>query len=192
MGYLKYLRESWKRPRETLDKEYRNKLTQWRKENTVERIERPTRVDRARSLGYKAKQGFVVARSRVRRNSSRNPTIRSGRQAGNLSPKMVLSKNDQTISEEKAQKRFPNLEVLNSYWVGEDAMFKWYEVILVDVFHPQIQNDSKINWLVSNKHKRRGQRGLTSAAKKSRGLNQKGRGAEKVRPSVKSNKGKLR
>ena len=39
----------------------------WRKQGSVTRIERPTRIDKARSLGYKAKQGIVVARVKVRR-----------------------------------------------------------------------------------------------------------------------------
>ena len=36
------------------------------------RIEHPTRLDKARKLGYKAKQGFVVARTRVRRGDYEN------------------------------------------------------------------------------------------------------------------------
>lgn len=192
MGYIKYLRETWKRPRETLGEEYKQRLFQWRREETIERVSKPTRPDRARALGYRAKQGFVVARVKVNRGARKNPSIKKGRKGGNLSPKMVLSKNMQQIGEEKAQRKFPNLEVLNSYWVGEDSHHKWYEVILVDVFHPQIISDRKVNWIISNKHRRRAQRALTSAGRKSRGMNHKGRGSEKTRPSLNSNNNKLR
>jgi len=84
------------------------------------------------------------------------------------------------------------MEVLNSYWVGEDGKYHFYEVILVDPMHPSIMNDPKINWVSSRTSKRRVLRGKTSAGQKGRGLTHKGRGAEKVRPSIRAhqNKGK--
>jgi large subunit ribosomal protein L15e len=36
------------------------------------------------------------------------------------------------------------LEVLNSYWVGEDGQHEWFEAILVDPNHPSIKNDDNI------------------------------------------------
>ncbi len=192
MGYLKYVKELWKKPRENLGAEYKNKLVSWRRENAITRVEHPTRIDRARTLGYKAKQGFVIARVRVIRGGKNNPRIMKGRDGGNKSTRIVQSKNYQWICEERAQKRFPNLEVLNSYWVGQDERYYWYEIILVDVYHPQIMKDKNINWIISNKHTRRVNRGLTSAGKKSRGLTKKGMGTEKVRPSLRSNGRRLR
>ena len=192
MGYLKYIKQAWKQPRKNLGQEYKNKLVEWRRENSVTRVEHPTRIDRARNLGYKAKQGFVITRVRVIRGGKKNPTIHKGRDGGDLSTKITQSKNYKWIAEERAQKRYPNLEVLNSYWVGQDEKHMWHEVILVDIYHPQIAADQKINWLISNKHTRRVHRGLTSAAKTSRGLRSKGIGAEKVRPSIRANGGKLR
>lgn len=192
MGYLKYIRKAWEQPKKNLGQEYKNKLVAWRRENAIERVEYPTRIDRARNLGYKAKQGYVIARVRVIRGGKNNPTIHKGRDAGNLSTKIAQSKNYKWIAEERAQKRFPNMEVLNSYWVGQDEKHVWHEIILVDIYHPQIAADNKVNWLISNKHTRRVHRGLTSAAKRSRGLRSKGIGAEKVRPSIKANGGKLR
>ncbi|OYT47808.1 50S ribosomal protein L15e, partial [Thermoplasmatales archaeon ex4484_36] len=73
-----------------------------------------------------------------------------------------------------------------SYWVGEDGKQKFFEVIMVDPFHPAIKSDSKINWIIEAQHKRRVFRGLTSAGKKARGLRWKGKGAEKVRPSIRA------
>jgi large subunit ribosomal protein L15e len=85
------------------------------------------------------------------------------------------------MAEERVARKYPNLEVLNSYWVWEDGKAKYYEVILVDPQRPEIQHDNKINWICEKQHTRRAFRGLTSAGKKGRGLRKKGKGAEKVR-----------
>ena len=192
MGYLKYVKEAWKSPKKNLGPAYKEKLVQWRRENAIERVEYPTRIDRARALGYKAKQGFVVARVRVIRGGKKNPQIHKGRDGGDLSTKISQSKNYQWISEERAQKRFPNMEVVNSYWVGQDEKHYWHEVILVDVFHPQILADKDVSWVVSSKHTKRSMRGLTASGRKSRGLQSKGVGSEKARPSLRANNRKLR
>ena len=63
-------------------------------------------------------------------------------------------------------------------------------MILVDPFHPSIINDSKINWICDKSNKRRVLRGKTSAGRKGRGLHYKGKGAEKVRPSIRANSGR--
>jgi large subunit ribosomal protein L15e len=60
--------------------------------------------------------------------------------------------------------------VLNSYWVNQDATFKFYEVILVDPQHKAIRRDARINWICGAVHKHREMRGLTAAGKKNRGL----------------------
>src|SRR2546428_11796914 len=98
--------------------------------------------------------------------------------------KITMAKSIQRIAEERTARHYPNLEVLNSYWVGEDGTHKYYEVILVDPQHPVIRNDPKINWICEPANRGRVFRGLTSAGKKGRGLLHKGKGAEKVRPSI--------
>ncbi len=108
-------------------------MVQWRKQPVTLRIEHPTRLDKARKLGYKAKQGFVVARTRVRRGGLRKLRPRSGRRPKRMGvAKFKAGKSIRLIAEERTAKKFPNLEVLNSYWVGEDGKHKWFEVILVD------------------------------------------------------------
>jgi large subunit ribosomal protein L15e len=97
--------------------------------------------------------------------------------------KFKPAKSLRLIAEERTAKKFPNLEVLNSYWVGEDGRSKWFEVLLLDPNHPVIKTDKDVNWITQKQHKRRVFRSLTSAGKKVRGLRGKGRGAEKVRPS---------
>jgi len=160
------------------------RLLTWRRENTVTRIEHPTRLDRARAVGYRAKGGFVVVRVRVRRGGQGKRAIIAGRRPKHKGIlRMTLAKSLRRIAEERAQKHHPNLEVLNSYWVGEDGKQKFFEVILVDPAHPEILADPKISWVAAPVHKGRVYRGLTSSGTEGRGLRWKGTGAERYRPS---------
>ncbi len=179
----KYIAEAWEKPEASFVKDLMwQRLIEWRKQPSIVRIERPTRLDRARKLGYKAKQGFVVVRVRVRRGGLHRPRPRSGRTPRRMGAvKYKPAKSMRLIAEERAARRFPNLEVLNSYWVGEDGRHKWHEVIMVDTAHPVIKADRDVNWICERGHKRRVFRGLTSAGKKVRGLRHKGAGAEKAR-----------
>jgi len=183
--------DQWKKPDTSYKSPQQQRMIQWRKEENFSRVEKPLRIDRARSLGYKAKQGYTVVRARVRRGGLRKHTIRSGRRAARKGiSKITMGKNTQRIAEERTAKRYPNMEVLNSYWVGEDGKNHFYEIILVDPVHPSIMRDPKINWITDTTNKRRVQRGKTSAGQKGRGLRHKGRGAEKVRPSIRAKKGR--
>lgn len=184
-----YIRDQWKQPDTSYLSPQQQRMIQWRKEKNFLRVNHPLRLDRARSLGYKAKQGYIVVRGRVRRGSLRKHTIKGGRKPSKKGiTKITMAKSTQRMAEERASKHFPNLEVLNSYWVGADGRFHYYEIILVDPHHPVIQSDPKINWICSPSSKRRVLRGKTSAGQKGRGLMYKGKGAEKVRPSIRANK----
>jgi large subunit ribosomal protein L15e len=184
----KYIAEAWKKPEESFVEELmRQRLIEWRKEPAIVHVEKPTRLDRARKLGYKAKQGFIIVRVRVRRGGLRKQRPKAGRRPKRMGVrKYKPAKSLRLIAEERAARKFPNLEVLNSYWVGEDGRFKWFEVIMVDPHHPAVKADRDINWICQKQHKGRVFRGLTSAGKKVRGLRKKGRGAEKARPSRKA------
>ncbi|MCS7131148.1 MAG: 50S ribosomal protein L15e, partial [Hadesarchaea archaeon] len=95
-------------------------------------------------------------------------------------------KSIQLIAEERAARKYPNLEVLNSYPVGDDGQHRYYEVIMLDPSHPAIYNDPDLGWIARPNQRGRVYRGLTRAGRKSRGLLRKGKGAEKVRPSVRA------
>lgn len=189
-----YIGDAWKVPEKSYVKELNwQRRIQWRKEPAVMRLEYPTRLDRARKLGYKAKQGYVMARTRVRRGGLRKHTIRHGRRAKRKGiSKITMGKSIQRIAEERVNRHFPNLEILNSYWVGEDGRYKYYEIIMVDPFHPVIEKDRRIKWIMAAQHKRRVYRGLTSAGKKGRGLNKKGKGVEKARPTQRAHGKRLK
>jgi large subunit ribosomal protein L15e len=179
-----FIRDAWKRPERSYVKSLMwQRLQTWRREPSVVRIERPTRLDRARNLGYKAKQGVVTARVRTWRGGRRKQRPRGGRRTKHLGVnRLTARKSSQRIAEERASRKFPNLEVLNSYWVGQDGKSKWYEIILIDPNHPRILSDRNFNWMASSP--RRAFRGKTSAGQKGRGLRKKGRGAEKTGPSL--------
>mgnify|MGYP001564792360 CR=1 FL=1 len=170
-GAYQYSREIWKEYDEIKDI-LKMRLIEWRRQHTVERIENPTRIDRARTLGYKAKQGYLLARVKVKKGGRRRRLYgRRGRKPSKAGlVKFTAAKSDRWIAEEKAQRKFVNCEALNSYQVGEDGRHKWFEVILVDRNHPNIVNDPKINWIINPANRRRAFHGLTSAGKQSRGL----------------------
>lgn len=181
-----YIAEAWNDPDRSYVKDLQwERLIEWRREENFRRIEYPTRLDRARKLGYKAKQGFVLVRGRVRKGSLRKRSIRGGRRAKRRGIKKITAgKSLQRIAEERANKRYPNLEVLNSYWVGSDGKHEWFEIIMVDPHHPVIKSDPKISWIIEQKG--RAYRGLTAAGKRGRGLMKKGKGTEKNRPSIRA------
>ncbi len=186
-GVYQYIRDQWKQPDTSYLSPQQLRMVEWRKEKNFIRVEKPLRIDRARSLGYKAKQGYIVVRARVRHGGLRKHKIKGGRKQSKMGiSRITMAKSTQRIAEERAAKHFPNMEILNSYWVGKDGKNHFYEIILVDPFHPAIMKDTNINWMGYPPHKRRVLRGKTSAGQKGRGLRHKGKGAEKVRPSIRS------
>ena len=164
---------------------------EYRKGSSIERVDKPTKIHRARTLGYKAKQGYIIVRVRIRKGGMHKVRPKRGRKPRALGvSKYTTGKNLQWIAEERAQKKYPNMQVLNSYKVYADGRHWYYEVILVDPNHPVIKSDPKINWICQPQHSKRVTRGLTSSGKRARGLYKKGWGSEKTRPSIGANKGR--
>ena len=174
MGAYKYLEELYKKKQsDVLRFLLRIRCWEYRQLKVVHRASRPSRPDKARRLGYKAKQGFVIYRVRVRRGG-RKRQVRKGQVMGKPASQGVNqlkpTRNLQAVAEERVGRRFPNLRVLNSYWINQDATFKFYEVILIDPFHKAIRRDPRANWICKPTMKHRELRGLTSAGRKSRGI----------------------
>jgi large subunit ribosomal protein L15e len=150
------------------------------------KVQHPTRPEKARRLGYKAKQGYAVFRIRIRRGGRKRPVARGKAYGKPKTAGVNHLKNDrslQTVAEQRCGKTLGALRVLNSYWVNQDAVFKWFEVILVDPMSRSVRTDPGMNWIVGGAHKHRECRGKTSAGRKGRGLRQKGHKATKNRPS---------
>ncbi|MDT7902659.1 MAG: 50S ribosomal protein L15e [Caldivirga sp.] len=156
MGTLSYIADLWKKPyEEPLRRVIKARLLKWRREPSVVRVEKPTRLDKARKYGYKAKQGVVVVRVRVRRGPFNRRRPNTGRRPKRMGVYgIALSTNLQVVAEQRAARRFRNLEVLGSYWVGEDAIYKWFEVIMIDPNHPAIRNDPDYSGIVGKEDKR--------------------------------------
>lgn len=181
-GMYHYIKEAWKKPDA---KTLRERMTEWRKAEVFTILDKPLRLDKARALGYKDKKGFVVVRIRVPRGGHRKTRPNAGRKGARLTPRLTLKMNYKWVAESRVQKKYQNLEVLNSYQIGRDGQNYFFEVICADPSKPEIQNDSTINWICKGSNKGRVLRGLTSAGKKSRGLRSKSP-TSKVRPSVRA------
>jgi len=186
MSYYKYAREQYEQPKENLDEIWKQRLVEWRQEEKIKKVDNPTRIPKARTQGYKAKKGFNIVRVQVDKGGSKRQRLTAGRKPKNAGQNRYSSKKSkQVIAEQRVSKKFSNLEVLDSYWVLEDGNRKWFEVIMVDPEEPTIQQDDDINWITDNRN--RAEEGLTPAAKSSRGQDNKGKGAEEVRPSQAAN-----
>jgi len=184
---VKMRRETKKLRQEKTREALKKSRSKWRDQSAVQRIENPSNPKRAKQQGYKDKQGVVMARARVPRGGRKKKRPKKGRRAKRMGVnKLTPEKSKKVISEERTAKKFPNLEVLNSYKVGEDGMYHYFEIIMVDPDHPSIENDEELNWTSDSSNTGRVYRGLTSAAKSSRGLTTKGEGSEKIRPSKRS------
>lgn len=159
-----YISENWNSNREIMQ----SRLISWRKGDSVTRVDHPSRLDRARSLGFKAKKGFVIVRARVTRGGRQRPQIRSGRRTKTSRRTKIVNLSYQAVAEQRAAKRYPNCEVLNSYFLAKDGKYDWYEIILVDKNSPEIKADERMKWIYSPKNRGRIYRGLTRASKSSR------------------------
>ncbi|MBM3247275.1 50S ribosomal protein L15e [Candidatus Pacearchaeota archaeon] len=184
-GFYSFIKEAWKNQSEEKKVEIRNKMIEWRAQPRVNKIEKPSRLDRARNLGYKAKKGFVVFRVTLERGGRARARPVSHRRTKRMGVKKILKMNYQWVAEQRVQNKYPNLEILNSYKLAKDGRFYFFEVIAVDPNMPEIKNDPTIAWITSPKNRNRAIRGLTSAAKKARGL--RNRNNHKARPSSRAN-----
>lgn len=185
-GMYHYIKEAWKKPD---SKTLRDRMTEWRKSEAQVKVDKPLRLDKARALGYKDKKGFVVVRVRVKRGGHKRPRPNKGRRGKRLHTNKNLKVSYKWIAEQRAQNAYRNLEVLNSYPIGKDGINFFFEVICVDPQMPEIKSDKNLKWITDSANKKRVLRGLTSAAKKSRGLRNKGP-TSKVRPSVRAGFGR--
>ncbi|MGI0029110.1 MAG: 50S ribosomal protein L15e [Nitrososphaera sp.] len=140
-----YIAQTWLRMWKNNPDELKSKAIAWRAEHTISRIDRPSRLDRARRLGYKAKQGIVVVRARVGRGGMRKQRPVSGRRPKHLGVVRIKQGiSMRKVAERRVAEKFPNLEVLGSYFLHKDGMNIWYEVILADPAHPAISKDREM------------------------------------------------
>ena len=125
--------------------ELRQKAVIWRNQNAVTRVEKPSRIARARRLGYKAKQGIIVIRMRVGTGGMRKQRPRGGRRPKHLGvTKIKADVSMKQVAERRVLERYPNMKLLGSYFLYKDGMHYWFEIILADPSHPRIAKDKEI------------------------------------------------
>lgn len=167
MGAYKYIRQTFEREYKegTANPIYRKKLILWRNGPSIARVEKPTNISSARSLGYKAKKGIFVVRVRIDKGLRKRRQPHAGRKPKHNYLYTQTSLSHQAIAEQRANRKYRNCEVLNSYWAGEDGQSTYFEVILAD---RSMKFDPATEKMLSQRG--RAYRGLTSATKKARPL----------------------
>ena len=125
--------------------ELRKKAVLWRKQNAVTRVDKPSRITRARRLGYKAKQGITVVRMRVGTGGMRKQRPRGGRRPKHLGvTRIKAAVSMKQVAERRVLERYPNMKLLGSYFLYKDGMHYWFEIILADPSHPSIAKDKEL------------------------------------------------
>jgi len=180
MGANKYIRQAFQNEwKGTKDANYdyasmmrQRGLAYRNDELAIVKVERPTNLPSARSVGYKAKQGIFVVRVRVRKGTGthhRPKNKRRPKRQGQAKLSRKLS--TQAMAEQKSSKRFENAESLGSYKVAEDGKWHYFEVIMADREASTIKSDKNLAYLAHG-HKGRAERGKTYAGGVNKEANQ--------------------
>jgi len=190
MGAYKYVEELWKKKQSDVVRFLlRVRCWEYRHLPGIYRLNKPSRPDKARRMGFKAKQGYVIYRVRVRRGGRKRPVPKGqvyGKPVNQGITQLKAKRNLRNVAEERVGRKVGNLRVLNSYWVNQDSTYKYFEVVMIDPMHNAIRKDPRINWIVNPVHKHRELRGLTASGRKYRGMQTRGHAANKLRPSVRA------
>jgi large subunit ribosomal protein L15e len=118
---------------------------EYRQLNTIHRASRPARPDKARRLGYKAKQGYVIYRVRVRRGSRKRQAPKGqvyGKPASQGITQLKFQRSLRSVAEERVGRRCPNLRVLNSYWVNQVCLSSFTVIHFVFIVYACSHNYS--------------------------------------------------
>lgn len=166
MGAYKHISSNFRKSYKEREDIVKSRLMQWRDQSSIVRVKKPTNIARARQLGYKAKQGVIVVRVRIRKGLRKREKPRGGRKPSKSGRFFAMGKSFQAMAEERAARKFINCEVVNSYYVGEDGSDKFFEAILVDREHPAMQKDSFYSQIIRRND--RSFRGLTHAGREHR------------------------
>lgn len=166
MGLYTWLKKTFQKEYQEKSPEYKARLQKWRKEGAIEMVGKPTNLARARNLGYKAKEGYTVVRVKTSRGKRAKKRPTGGRKPKKNIKYVSPNVSYQSMAEGRAGRKYQYLEVFNSYWVGEDGVYKYFEIIMVDPIKVKLKENLRVG---------RAFRGLTSSGKKHRGLRHKGK-----------------
>ena len=107
-------------------------LQEVRNQPILQRIERPTKPAKAKTIGYKAKQGYIVVRVRVSKGDFRRPRANHARRPSKSGLYYKLSVSKEDIARNRALKAYKNMEVIGSYFLIEDGKNKWFEIVMAN------------------------------------------------------------
>ena len=156
-----HIQETFEKEYKERDQQYRSRINLWNRESVITRVERPTNLARARTLGYKAKHGYAVVRVRIEKGRRKRRYMMGGRKSRHRYLFVQPQLSHQAIAEQRVNRIYKNMEVLNSYWVGEDGRHTFFEIILADPTKLKLAAATRTG---------RSFRGLTSSGRKARGI----------------------
>ena len=123
----------------------RQRALLWRRQNAITRVDKPSRITRAKRLGYKAKQGIIVVRMRVGAGGMRKQRPTGGRRPKHLGVTRIKADvSMKQVAERRVMERYPNMKLFGSYFLYKDSMYFWFEVILADKSHNSITKDKEL------------------------------------------------
>lgn len=145
MNMYSHVAGTWRKMWKDNSDELKAKAIEWRRQPTMLRLERPSNIDRARKLGYKAKQGFTVVRIRVGRGGMRRQRPKAGRRPKHFGVvRIKQSDSMRKVSERRVAEKHPNMQVIGSYYLYKDGKYYWFECVLADKNHPAIFKDREL------------------------------------------------
>ncbi|KAL6541709.1 60S ribosomal protein L15 [Orobanche gracilis] len=126
MGAYTYVSEIWKKKQSDVMRFLlRVRCREYRQLSAVVRVTHPTRPDKTRRLGYKAKQGYVIYRVRVRRGGRKRPVPKGivyGKPTNQGVTQLKFKRSKRSVAEERVGRKLGGLKVLNSYWINESHL----------------------------------------------------------------------
>ncbi|CAK6448332.1 unnamed protein product [Pipistrellus nathusii] len=159
MGAYKFIQELWRKKQlDVIRFLLRVRCWQYHQLSALHRAPRPTRPDKACRLGYKAKQGYIIYRIRVRCGGHKRPVPKGatyGKPVHHGVNQLKFARSLQSVAEERDGHHCGALRVLNFYWVGEDSTYEFLEVSLIDPFHKAIRRNPDTQWITKPVHKHR-------------------------------------
>lgn len=132
-------------------------------ERAVVKVDYPTNLPNARSVGYKAKQGIFVVRVRVRKGTGTHHRPKNKRRPKRQGQNKLSRRiSTQGMAEQKASKYYSNAESIGSYKIAEDGKWHYFEVVMADRNAPSILADKNLKYLATGQQGR-AERGKTFA-----------------------------
>ena len=109
MGAYKYLEELWRKKQSDVFRfVLRMRSWEYRQLPVIHKVNRPSRIDKARKLGYKAKQGYVIYRIRIRRGGRKRPVSKGivyGKPVNQGINQLKPTRSHKAIAEERVGRR---------------------------------------------------------------------------------------